>query len=207
MRFHLRIDESYILVCRDLDKIKTYITDNYQNTNIKIFAPDDFLLENAKEVVREAYIAESEQKIIVMISKSFNLIAQNSLLKILEEPPRNITFIMCAPSRMIFLPTVRSRLTIKVLEADVKLQKSGLDFKRMGIGEIYSFIKDKRYMEKNELKSLIQGIMEEICEQDIKLNAHELSFFEKILHLAELNSSSSNLLSCALLAIYHRKNR
>lgn len=203
----MRIDESYILVCRDLDKIKTYIMDNYQNTNLKIFAPDDFLLENAKEVIREAYIAESKQKVIVMVSKSFNLIAQNSLLKILEEPPRNITFIMCAPSRMIFLPTVRSRLTIKTLEADVKLQKSGLDFKKMGISEIYSFVKQKKYIEKDELKSLIQGIIEEICEQDIKLSAYELSFFEKLLHLAELNSSSSNLLLCALLTIYNRKNR
>jgi DNA polymerase-3 subunit delta' len=181
--------------------------DNYQNTNLKIFAPDDFLLENAKEVIREAYIAESKQKVIVMVSKSFNLIAQNSLLKILEEPPRNITFIMCAPSRMIFLPTVRSRLTIKTLEADVKLQKSGLDFKKMGISEIYSFVKQKKYIEKDELKSLIQGIIEEICEQDIKLSAYELSFFEKLLHLAELNSSSSNLLLCALLTIYNRKNR
>jgi DNA polymerase-3 subunit delta' len=181
--------------------------DNYRNVNLKIFAPDDFLIENAKEVVREAYIAESEQKVIAMISKSFNLYAQNSLLKILEEPPRNITFIMCAPSRMIFLPTVRSRLTIKTLEAEVELQKSGIDFKKMGIGEIYSFIKQKKYIEKDELKSLIQGIMEEICEQDIKLNADELRFFEKLLHLAELNSKGANLILCALLTIYDRKNR
>jgi DNA polymerase-3 subunit delta' len=165
------------------------------------------LLENAKEVVKEAYIAESEQKIIAMISKSFNIYAQNSLLKILEEPPRNITFIVCAPSRMIFLPTVRSRLTIKALEADVKLPKSGLDFRKMGINEIYSFIKQKKYIEKDELKSLIQGITEEICEQDIKLNAYEFSFFEKALYLAELNSSSSNLLLCIFLTIYNRKNR
>lgn len=203
----MRVDESYILVCRDLDKIRAYITDNYQNANLKIFAPDDFLLENAKEVVKEAYIAESEQKIIAMISKSFNIYAQNSLLKILEEPPRNITFIVCAPSRMIFLPTVRSRLTIKALEADVKLPKSGLDFRKMGINEIYSFIKQKKYIEKDELKSLIQGITEEICEQDIKLNAYEFSFFEKALYLAELNSSSSNLLLCIFLTIYNRKNR
>ncbi|MDR2635522.1 MAG: DNA polymerase III subunit delta' [Campylobacteraceae bacterium] len=203
----MRIDESYILVCRDLDKIKSYIAENYQKTNLKIFAPDDFLLENAKEVVREAYIAENEQKIIAMISKSFNIYAQNSLLKILEEPPRNISFVLCAPSRMIFLPTVRSRLTIKMLKADVEPRKSGLDFKKMGINEIYSFVKQKKYMEKEELKSLIQGIMSEICEQDIKLNAHELGLFEKMLHLAELNSSSANLLLCALLAIYNRKNR
>jgi DNA polymerase-3 subunit delta' len=190
-----------------LDKIKSYIAENYQKTNLKIFAPDDFLLENAKEVVREAYIAENEQKIIAMISKSFNIYAQNSLLKILEEPPRNISFVLCAPSRMIFLPTVRSRLTIKMLKADVEPRKSGLDFKKMGINEIYSFVKQKKYMEKEELKSLIQGIMSEICEQDIKLNAHELGLFEKMLHLAELNSSSANLLLCALLAIYNRKNR
>jgi DNA polymerase-3 subunit delta' len=169
--------------------------------------PDDFLIENAKEVIREAYIAESEQKVIVMISKSFNLYAQNSLLKILEEPPRNITFILCAPSRMIFLPTIRSRLAIKTIEADVDLLRSGLNFKKMDINEIYSFINQKRFMEKKEIKSLIQGILEEACEQEIKLSADELTIFEKALHLAELNSRGSNLLLCTLLTIFDRKYR
>lgn len=201
----MRIDESYILTCRDLDRIKSYITDNYPLKNIKFFMPEDFLTENAKEVIREAYITESEQKIIVMISKSFNIYAQNSLLKILEEPPRNITFIMCAPSRMIFLPTIRSRLAIKTLKSDTQTQKSGLDLKKMGIHEIYSLINQKKFMDKEETKLLLQGILEEACEQDIKLNADELGLFEKMLHLTELNSKGSNLLLCALLTLYNRR--
>jgi DNA polymerase-3 subunit delta' len=167
--------------------------------------PDDFLIENAKEVVREAYITESEQKVIVMISKSFNIFAQNSLLKILEEPPRNISFVLCAPSRMIFLPTIRSRLAIKTLKSDVQIQKSGFDLKKMGIHEIYSLISQKKFIEKEETKLLLQGILQEACEQDIKLNADELGLFEKLLHLAELNSKGSNLLLCALLTIYNRR--
>ncbi|MDR2100623.1 MAG: DNA polymerase III subunit delta' [Campylobacteraceae bacterium] len=201
----MRIDESYILTCRDLEKIKTYIAENYPSKNIKLFMPDDFLIENAKEVVREAYITESEQKVIVMISKSFNIFAQNSLLKILEEPPRNISFVLCAPSRMIFLPTIRSRLAIKTLKSDVQIQKSGFDLKKMGIHEIYSLISQKKFIEKEETKLLLQGILQEACEQDIKLNADELGLFEKLLHLAELNSKGSNLLLCALLTIYNRR--
>jgi DNA polymerase-3 subunit delta' len=190
-----------------LDKIKLYIADTYPPKNIKLFMPDDFFIENAKEVIKEAYITESEQKVIVMISKSFNLYAQNSLLKILEEPPRNISFILCAPSRMIFLPTIRSRLKIKTLESDTKPQKSGIDFKKMGVHEIYSLISKKRFTEKEETKSLLQGILEEACEQNIELDAEELGLFEKLLHLAELNSRSSNLLLCALLTIYDRKRK
>jgi len=47
------------------------------------------LLENAKEVAAEAYIAESEPKLLVLGAKNFRVEAQNSLLKIIEERKKN----------------------------------------------------------------------------------------------------------------------
>ncbi|MDR0408381.1 MAG: DNA polymerase III subunit delta' [Campylobacteraceae bacterium] len=203
----MKIEGSYIVVCRDLDKLKSYIFENYPSKNLKLFAPDDFLIDDAKAVIKEAYIAESEQKIIVTLSKSYNIYAQNSLLKILEEPPRNITFILCAPSKTIFLPTIRSRLYIKTIEAEKTGVKSGIDFKKMGIGDIYFFLKEHNFLSKEEIKSLLQNILNEAIEQNIRLTEEELEEFRKLIHLAELNSKGANLILCALLCIYERRYR
>jgi DNA polymerase-3 subunit delta' len=201
----LRIEGSYILTCKDLDKLKSYVFENYPSKNLKLFAPDDFLIDDAKAVVKEAYIAENEQKIIVTLSKSYNIYAQNSLLKILEEPPRNITFVLCAPSKTIFLPTIRSRLYIKTIEAEKISVRSGLDFKKMGISEIYFFLKEHSFLSKEEIKSLLQAILSEAIEQDVRLAEEEIEEFRKLLHLAELNSKGVNLILCALLCIYERR--
>ncbi|MDR1554615.1 MAG: DNA polymerase III subunit delta' [Campylobacteraceae bacterium] len=201
----MRIDGSCIIACKDLDKLKSYIFQNYPSKNLKLFMPEDFLIDDAKAVVKEAYIAESEQKIIVTLSKSYNIYAQNSLLKILEEPPRNIIFVLCAPSKTIFLPTIRSRLGIKVIEADKTVVKSGFDFKKMGMNELYSFLKEHNFLEKEEIKLLLQAILNEAMEQNIRLDESELEEFRKLMHLAELNSKGNNLILCALLCIYERR--
>ncbi|MDR3346467.1 MAG: DNA polymerase III subunit delta' [Campylobacteraceae bacterium] len=201
----MRIDESYILTCRDVEKLKTHISQVYPAKNLKIFAPEDFLIDDAKAVVKEAYIAESEQKVLALISRSYNIYAQNSLLKILEEPPRNITFVLCAPSKTIFLPTIRSRLPIRTLEAERSEIKSGLDFKKMGMSEMYGFLNERKYLEKGDTKQLLQSILKEAVEQGVRLCDDELDEFHKLLHLAELNSRGTNLLLCALLCIYERR--
>jgi DNA polymerase-3 subunit delta' len=188
-----------------LNKLKSYISQNYPHKNLKLFEPEDFLIDDAKSVIKEAYIAESEQKIIVTLSKSYNIYAQNSLLKILEEPPKNIVFILCAPSKTIFLPTIRSRLVIKTIEADKINIKSGLDFKRMGVSEIYSFLKENSFSDKENVKSLLQAILNEAIEQGVRLAEDELEEFRKLMHLAELNSRGSNLILCALLCIHERR--
>jgi DNA polymerase-3 subunit delta' len=188
-----------------MDRLKQHILQIYPAKNLRLFTPDDFLLEDAKAVVKEAYIAESEQKIIVMASRSYNIYAQNSLLKILEEPPKNITFVLCAPSKTIFLPTIRSRLPIKVLESEKVTPKCGLDFKKLGINEIYSFLSERKYLEKEQTKSLLQTILSEAIEQGVRLSEEELGEFGRLLHLAELNSRGTNLLLCAIIIISERK--
>ncbi|MDR0579825.1 MAG: DNA polymerase III subunit delta' [Campylobacteraceae bacterium] len=203
----MRIDGSCIIACKDLEKLKSYVFQNYPSRNLKLFAPEDFLIDDAKSVIKEAYIAESEQKIIVTLSKSYNIYAQNSLLKILEEPPKNIVFVLCAPSKTIFLPTIRSRLSIKTIEADKTVVNSGLDFKKMGMNEIYSFLKEHNFSSKEEIKLLLQAILNEAIKQGIRLAEDELEEFRKLMHLAELNSRGSNLILCALLCIYERRYR
>lgn len=194
-----------IIVCRDFDFLTQHIEENYKKYNLKIFSTDEFLIDDARAVIKEAYIAESSLKVIVMMSKSYNIYAQNSLLKILEEPPKNIKFILCVASKNVLLPTVRSRLKIKTIKVENSTIKTNMNFKKLEMKDINTFLEDKKFLDKNTTKVLLQCILQEAIEQGLRLKTDEIDIFPKLIHLAELNSRSHYLLLTALLVIYNRQ--
>ena len=105
--------ESYILVSSDIETEFERISLELAPSRVVKFIVDEFKIEHAKAVIAEAYISESETKYIVLGAKSFNVISQNALLKVLEEPPKNIEFIILSPTKSGLLATVRSRLPLK----------------------------------------------------------------------------------------------
>ena len=66
---------------------------------IRAMAADAYVLQN--EAARKVYIIEEADKM--------NPEAQNAALKILEEPPAGVVFLLCAENAGSLLPTVRSR--------------------------------------------------------------------------------------------------
>ena len=66
---------------------------------IRQVAADAVVLPNEAE--RKVYLLEDADKM--------NLSAQNAALKLLEEPPRHVIFLLCAENAQQLLPTVRSR--------------------------------------------------------------------------------------------------
>lgn len=62
---------------------------------------------------------EAERKVyIVEEAELLNLNAQNAALKLLEEPPRTVLFLLCVCNPDLLLETVRSRCTIVSLAGD-----------------------------------------------------------------------------------------
>jgi DNA polymerase-3 subunit delta' len=112
-----------IVVSQDLELAKKNVLGEIDSKLIKTYFADEleksgeFKVELAKEVIREAYIAEESPKYLILSALSYNIIVQNSLLKLLEEPPRNINFILIVKSKTALLPTIRSRLNIKYLQS------------------------------------------------------------------------------------------
>jgi DNA polymerase-3 subunit delta' len=83
-------------------------------------------------------------------------------------------------------------------------EPSGIDFHRFGLEEIYSFIQERKFLDKQALKALIQTIAQEALSQGVKLKEEDLELFAKLVRLAELNSRSHYILLTGLLAIYAR---
>ncbi len=200
---------SHILVCQDLEKAREHIASTYSAFRIAYFFPEkEFSIEDSKSVLKEAYVAESKTKIIVLGAHTYNIYSQNALLKILEEPPRNIVFILIATSKTGFLPTIRSRMSLQELKIEKEIKSSGLNLQKLDVNDIYTFVKDNSRITKQELKSLVQVIVSEaVLEYKLSFSEKELNYFQTLIELVELNTRAQNILFSLLMNIMMRKNR
>lgn len=94
-------------------------------------------VDDVRSIEEEAYLApnEADEKVFILENADeYNVQSQNALLKIIEEPPKNVRFVLTASSVGGILPTVRSRVcTITVhgvnddeLLSRVEREKQGL---------------------------------------------------------------------------------
>ena len=70
-------------------------------------------VEDIRKIEEEAYLAsnEADSKVFILEdADEYNVSCQNKLLKIIEEPPAGVRFILTASSQGALLPTVRSRV-------------------------------------------------------------------------------------------------
>lgn len=199
--------QSKIVITNDFDALKNELEVCFALNNIRFFISDDFLLENAHEVIKEAYIAESSEKLLVIMAKNYRVEAQNSLLKIIEEPPRNIKFLIAANSKNLLLQTIRSRLIIQNMLKPKPRNELKINLALLDIAEIYKFLQlvenDERdgKCTKNELKEIISNIVMRSLELGFKFSENELEYFYSLVKLADLNAKSAQLLTPLLLSI------
>ncbi|MBQ7399503.1 MAG: hypothetical protein IJW06_03455 [Clostridia bacterium] len=104
---------------------------------IVIGADEKTGVDDIRSIVSEAYLATNEADFKVFIledADEYNVQSQNALLKIIEEPPQGVKFILTASSQGAILPTVRSRVCsvsgsvrdIESIIAEVKKSKPSL---------------------------------------------------------------------------------
>ena len=202
----MKLTSNTIIIGDDFPSIKDDILLDIKSNLVKIFEKDEFLLEDAKAITKEAYIKEEKNKFIIIFAKSFNTYAQNSLLKILEESPSNTIFVIVSNSKSNFLPTIRSRLPIVNLKQSKKERNIEINLLKMNLNDIFEFVKVHQRISKNELKGLLQDIFyEAVHKYSMKFDEKELEVFENALKLAELNTRSTFLLNLVLTTIIGRK--
>ncbi|MBK1973249.1 DNA polymerase III subunit delta' [Campylobacter sp. TTU-622] len=195
---------SKIIISNDFEKIKATMIEDFGIKNLRFIPKEvtnEFLLDDARAVEKESYIAETEEKIIILMAHSFRVEAQNFLLKLLEEPPRNIKFLIVVPSKNLLLPTIKSRLICQ--KDKIKKEKIDLniDLKKLDLKMIFEFIKENENSDKLELMQKISTLSQE-CLRVKKFNEEELDFFYKAYELAKLNSKASLLFATLLLNVY-----
>lgn len=189
-----------ILITDRIDERSKEIEGSLLPLRCVTFLRDDFKIEDAKDVIAEAYKSESQTKTLILGAKSFTVPAQNALLKILEEPPRNIVFILIAPNKSTFLPTVRSRLNLIQEKKVREYAPLPIELGRLDLAGMFAFVKEHERLKKHEAKSLIEQLSHQaVHTEHLALSAQQLEGFEKALRLIELNARFQSVLVMVLM--------
>lgn len=103
-------------VCRDCRKVKARVHPDLtlvsRLTDDKGTKKKEILVDQIRDMGADAYVLPNEaaEKVyIIAQADSMNERAQNAALKLFEEPPKGVHFILCVSNAERLLPTVRSR--------------------------------------------------------------------------------------------------
>ena len=193
---------SHIIIVDDIEVASSVLQSRLKPHRTVLFQPDEvnFKIEVSKAVIAEAYIAEEDVKYLILSAKMFTTEAQNALLKLIEEPPRNIEIIIITESKSVLLPTVRSRL--KIVQEKIKQEKVVLDLNlaTLSLSELVTFVKAHERLGKSEAKILIEGLYYRATAIDkIAMSEKQIEGFERSFHLLEVNARFQTILVTLLM--------
>ncbi|WP_297575676.1 DNA polymerase III subunit delta' [uncultured Campylobacter sp.] len=202
--------KSQIILTSDFESLKKELEESFSINDLRFFQRENFLIEDSKLVINEAMIAENRSKFIILMAQNYGIEAQNSLLRIVEEPPKNIYFIVVVPSKNRLLATIISRLPIILKKKKSSLTHLDVDFKKLSLEKIYSMLEQyqKEELERNfgreELKGFINALLQKCLLEGFCFNQKELLQISTIYKLAELNGKVSTLLTPIFLLIHNK---
>lgn len=197
------LHRGYILICEDVEARAQRLIEELNGRRVVNFVKEKFLVEDAKAVIAEAYISEEDEKYILLGGNEFNIYSQNALLKILEEPPKNIIFILLSLSKSALLPTIRSRLPIQKERERKSTVSLDIDLKKLDLQAVFNFITRYRHISKNEAKELVEALYKEVLKQGVHLSKGILENFDTAYRLLELNSKPSSIFTLLLMGLLH----
>jgi len=195
--------KGHIIIADDIEAEVNRLEEELKPFRVVKFVVSDesFKIEHAKAVLAESYISESQTKYIVLGATDLTDIAQNSLLKLLEEPPKNIEFIIISPTKSNLLPTVRSRLPILKINNHHKMQDLELNLARLDYKDVFDFLKEHSRIKKDDAKSLVEALFYRATVVDMLiLTPLQLDNFDKAYRLLNLNSRPQSILAMLLMS-------
>lgn len=181
----------------------------YEEQYVEVFEREDFKIDDAKEVITQSYLTREKQSLIILAANKYNHAAQNALLKIIEEPPSKIQFILIAKNKNALLPTIRSRMRIITHKSHLELPPFALNVKKLNLQEIYHFCKQNegKAPSKEETKLQIESLLFALKEAKIKLTQRELSLFDTAIKLNQNDATEKHnyIFLPLLLRIYQKQ--
>ncbi len=195
--------KGHILISSEIESEIERLQEELSVSRVVVFFEENFKIEHAKLVMQEAYISEASVKYIIIAATEFTVVAQNSLLKLLEEPPTHIEFIIISPTKSNLLPTVRSRLPILKREQSHEKRVLNIHLARLDYREVFAFLKEHARISKNEAKDLVEALFFQATVVDkLILSERQLENFDKAFRLINLNSRPQSVLAMLLMSFH-----
>lgn len=127
---------SYIISSKNFNSAKTEIAKILEGERVSKFDQEEFVFEkdlgitDVRNIQKNIYLKpfKGEKKSTTLIlHKKATIEAQNSLLKLLEEPPKSSLIFIVSTNYYDFLPTILSRVKIIDLKRESKHDNLGLE--------------------------------------------------------------------------------
>lgn len=171
----------------DIDTLISTCSKSVSKIERLVYEFDKFLIKDAEHIFSKHIhkVGEDEMQFIVIAFNTTNIETQNSILKILEEPPRGVYFFLLIPNKKIILPTVLSRAQIFEYEKDVEISKETKKFIDASYATRLEFVK-KLLDEVKAEKKTKQDVLEFI--EEIEKYVHQkknITLLKKILEIKD----------------------
>lgn len=171
-----------VLVSNDKKLIKEYLKEKLkENHHFFSVEPKEkkYSIDDIRLIEKEIY--QYQPILRVYFFENFHLSsieAQNSFLKLLEEPPKNILFILTVDNQQKILPTILSRVKTVYLKKTITLSEE----KKKILDELLKLKKiDLNKSEELEIDDLILFLKEKL-----RKNPHLAPFLKEVLKLKKL---------------------
>lgn len=178
-------------------------------TIIKIMEDEKaFSVDDAKLVIEKAYLASEEMTVIILAAKTFSPIVQNKLLKVIEEPPKNKSFILLTQSKATILDTIRSRMPIVIRTEEREEEALGLVLSQLSLATVYEFIQEHKRTDAKAMKVIVAQLSTQaMASGQYNLDTNSLTLFSDSLVALDMGSPPAFILNGLLLKLLARKKR
>jgi hypothetical protein len=141
-----------------------------------------------------------DRKIFIIVAQSITGEAQNSLLKVFEEPTPGTHFFVISPSQRILLPTLRSRMIVLVHESAGETGENGArEFMNLSYKDRFTFVAEMiEAKDRSKAEGLLQGIVSVLDEDKDSLDKTRGELIKELLILIRYVKDRSSSLKLIL---------
>ncbi|MDY3113361.1 MAG: DNA polymerase III subunit delta' [Helicobacter sp.] len=187
-------------------------TQMYESNNpqfFKLFKIDKLNIETSRAIIDESYIASDGVKTILIAANSYNIEAQNALLKVLEEPPKDVIFIIFSKAKSLLLPTICSRMPIFKQAKKERIPPFPIAIRDLNLNAICAYVKElEKDYKSGGAKVAIQSLYLDSLSYGIKFTNEESDkFFNALLWDKQGQISHYTLLPLLLLVLRRKKEK
>lgn len=204
-----------VLITDNLDSLLASVKQSVSVHNLRIFGEvnKQFTIDISRKVILESTVTSYDTKYIILLGISFNIPAQNSLLKLLEESPKNTIILILVSDKQQLLSTVISRLHIhyvKYNKYNLNMPTDTIDYLNMSDSKVTNLLlKHKRLKREDVAKIISDTIKIDGLTNRQSFTIAELDRLTNMLKLLNLNSNALNVFTAFLLILntkYNSKN-
>jgi DNA polymerase-3 subunit delta' len=175
---------------------------------IPVIREGNFKVEDVALTLEKAYLASEEHQVILLAGDQFSEVVQNKLLKVIEEPPPKKSFILLFRSKASILPTIRSRLPIRILDETEETAELELDLGTLELGSVYDFLQAHNRIKSDEARRIVELLLKKALASGMyDLDERALDTFRDAVRALDMGSPVSFVLTAVLLKLLAKRKR